>query len=242
MSKLAGKVVWITGASGAIGSCVAEHLAAEGVQVVVSGRNVHALPAENGHIKRLVVDITDTASVQQGADAILRDFGRIDGLVTCTTVPGFGDFLALTDEQWHEVLDTKLLGSIRPTRAVLGAMIQQAAGSVVMISGRGGTVPPPRHLPGACTNAALNLLVQGLATQYGPQGIRVNAVAPGPIVSPRLEQMSKGVANARSALGGPGSPLDVAHSVAFLLSAAAAHITGIILPVDGGRAGDAPLR
>lgn len=242
MSNLAGKVVWITGASGAIGSSVAEHLAAEGAQVVVSGRNVRALPTENDHIKRLVVDITDAESVQQGADAILRDFGRIDGLVTCTTVPAFGDFLALTDEQWHEVLDTKLLGSIRPTRAVLRAMIQQAAGSVVMISGRGGTVPPPRHLPGACTNAALNLLVQGLATQYGAQGIRVNAVAPGPIVSPRLEQMSKGVANVRSALGGPGSPQDVAHSVAFLLSAAAAHITGVILPVDGGRAGDTPSR
>lgn len=242
MSNFDGKVIWITGASGAIGSAVAERLAAEGGQVVVSGRSVHTLPSENDHIKRLALDITDTNSVEQVAERILRSFGRIDGLVTCTTVPGFGDFLELTDEQWHSVLDTKLLGSIRPARAVLPAMIQQSGGSLVMISGRGGTVPPPRHLPGACTNAALNLLVQGLATQYGPFGIRVNAVAPGPIESPRLEQMTKGVANARSALGGAGKPQDVAQSVAFLLSAAAAHITGVTLPVDGGRASDVQSR
>lgn len=93
-------------------------------------------------------------------------------------------------------------------------------------------------MPGACANAALNLLAQGLGTQYGRQGVRVNTVAPGPIASPPLEQMKARVAAATSALGGPGAPDDVAQAVAFLLGAQAAHITGIYLPVDGGRAGE----
>ncbi|MNN57169.1 4-formylbenzenesulfonate dehydrogenase TsaC1/TsaC2 [compost metagenome] len=82
----------------------------------------------------------------------------------------------------------------------------------------------------------MNLLAQGLATEYGERGIRINAVAPGPIESPRLELMKGRVAGSTSALGGPGAPNDVAQAVAFLLSDQARHITGICLPVDGGRA------
>lgn len=238
MTESERRVFWVTGASGALGYAIAEALVNTGALVIVSGRNLDVLPEESDQVRRLVVDVTNLNSVNSAAADILKMHRRIDGLVTCTTIPGFGDFLELSDEDWDAVINTKLLGSIRPTRAVLPAMIQQKSGSIVLISGRGGSVPPPKHLPGACANAALNLLTQGLATQYGPSGIRVNAVAPGPIASPRLELMTKGIANARSALGGPGAPEDVAQAVAFLLSHAAAHITGICLPVDGGRAGE----
>lgn len=230
-------VYWITGASGALGSAIAEHLHEQGAHVIVSARRSETLPSARERLWPLPLDVTDAAAVQAGAASIHARFGRIDGLVTCTTIPGFGEFIDLTDDTWLQVLDTKLMGSIRPARAVIPGMIAHGRGSIVMISGRGGSVPPPRHLPGACANAALNLLAQGLATQYGGQGIRVNTVAPGPIASPRLEQMKAGVATATSALGGPGTPADVASAVAFLLGDAARHITGACLPVDGGRAG-----
>lgn len=228
---------WVTGASGALGHAIARHLHGAGAEVVVSARHLEGLPEASERWWPLAVDVTDPQAVRGAVGQILDRHGRIDGLVTCTTIPGFGEFLDLDDELWEDVLDTKLLGSIRAVRAVLPSMLTAGRGSIVMISGRGGSVPPPRHLPGACANAALNLLAQGLATQYGPQGVRVNTVAPGPIASPRLEQMKAGVAAATSALGGPGTPDDVAQAVAFLLSAQAAHITGICLPVDGGRAG-----
>jgi NAD(P)-dependent dehydrogenase (short-subunit alcohol dehydrogenase family) len=233
-------VYWITGASGALGSAIAEHLHEQGAHVIVSGRRRESLPTARERLWPLPLDVTDASAVDACAASIHTRLGRIDGLVTCTTMPGFGEFIDLTDDTWLQVFDTKLMGSIRPARAVIPRMIEQGQGSIVMISGRGGSVPPPRHLPGACANAALNLLAQGLATQYGRHGVRVNTVAPGPIASPRLEQMKAGVATATSALGGPGTPGNVAAAVAFLLGEAAAHVTGVCLPVDGGRVGEAP--
>lgn len=235
MSTLHPPVYWITGASGALGHAIAWHLHRSGAQVVASSREIARVPVPSERWLSLAVDVTEEAAVGGAAGQIIERYGRVDGLVTCTTAPGFGDFHTLQDDVWATVLGTKLMGSVRAVRAVLPGMLAQRRGSIVMISGRGGSVPPPRHLPGACANAALNLLAQGLATQYGQHGIRVNTVAPGPIASPRLEQMKAGVATATSALGGPGRPEDVATAVAFLLSHQAAHITGTCLPVDGGR-------
>lgn len=230
------QVIWVTGASGALGQAICEHLFRAGARVIASARTLETLPEERDKVRRLAVDVTDRQAVDMAAQLILEDYGRIDGLVTCTTIPRFGDFLSLPDEDWADVLNVKLQGSVRPARAVLPSMISQRSGSIVFISGRGGTVPPPRHLPGACANASLNLLAQGLATEYGQYGVRVNALAPGPIHSPRLDAMANGVAKTTSALGGPGTSEDVAAAAVFLLSPQARHITGACLPVDGGRA------
>lgn len=236
MSEFNGRVCWVTGAAGALGRSIAMLLAEKGATVVVSGRTESTLPEAGKNLYRSVLDVTDREAVDRTAQAIISTHGRIDCLVTCTTIARFGDFLLLQDDDWTAVFNAKLMGSIRLVRAVLPAMIEQGQGSIVLISGRGGTVPPPRHLPGSSVNAAINLLVQGLATQYGQHGIRVNSVAPGPVESPRLNVMQQGVASTTSALGGPGTPADVAQAVTYLLSAQAKHITGITLPVDGGRA------
>lgn len=108
----------------------------------------------------------------------------------------------------------------------------------MLISGRGGIEPPPNHFPGASVNAALDLLVQGLSRRYGPQGVRSNAVDPGPIESPRLNSLSSVTEeltrSRRTAQPGPGRPRDVADAVAYLLSGEAAFVNGTRLYVDGG--------
>lgn len=230
-----GRVIWITGAGGALGRASAELLAAQGATVIASGRRLEALPAGE-RIVPLPLDVTSTPAVEAAAGDIVARFGRLDGLVTSTTLPIFGDFLSLDDEAWQKVIDTKLLGTVRLARAVLPHLVAAGRGAIVVLSGRGGIEPSPQHLPGSSVNAALLLLVRGLGAIHGPQGIRINAVSPGPIKSPRLDALNAAGTGAppRTPLEGPGLPGDVADAVAFLLSDEARFITGTNLLVDGG--------
>src|SRR6185437_8299652 len=102
--------------------------------------------------------------------------GRIDILVNTTTVPVFGDFLELDDAAWEQVLQAKWLAYMRTIRAVIPQMRTQGSGCIVCITGKGGRAPRDVHLPGCSANAALNLLVRGLAGIYGRDGVRVLAV------------------------------------------------------------------
>jgi NAD(P)-dependent dehydrogenase (short-subunit alcohol dehydrogenase family) len=250
---LHGQVAWVVGASGAIGQAVAGALADAGAQVFASSRQARTLeplarPAQGtreGCIEVLPVDVTSTKSVAAAVRQIMDSAGRIDILVNTTTVPRFGAFETLGDEQWWEVLDTKLMGYVRTLRAVLPVMAAQQYGRVVNITGRGGRQPTAAHLPGSCANAAVNLLTKGLADSYGARNIRVNAVAPGPIRSDRLDQLlqASATANDRDAPGQlrmaspiqrPGTPQDVADAVLYLISPRSDYITGIVLQVDGG--------
>lgn len=234
----AGKVYWVTGATGALGRATALALAELGATVVASSRSVTAAQfADWPKVFALPLDVGDSHAVDQAAAAIVAEHGRIDGLVTSTNVGAFGEFLELADEDWQRVIDAKLLGSVRPVRAALPHLIAAGKGAVVVISGRGGIDPSPQHFIGSSVNAALDLLVQGLGRRYGPHGVRVNAVAPGPIESPRLAEL-QGASLEKSEpltpLAGPGKPTDVANAVVYLLSDAAAFVNASRLYVDGG--------
>jgi NAD(P)-dependent dehydrogenase (short-subunit alcohol dehydrogenase family) len=246
MAEFAGQVAWVTGARGAIGRAVVAALAAEGARVFASSRDAGALDRladEWGDaVRALPLDVTDRNAVDGAAAAIVSAAGRLDLLVNSTTAPIFGDFLALADADWEAVLEAKFFGYMRTMRAVLPQMEQQGGGAIVNVSGRGGHQPSsPAHLPGSAANAAVDVLTKGLANIYGPRGVRINAVAPGPIESERFARIAAANAllpgsprTAGSPLGMTGRPEDVAAAVTFLASARARHITGIVLQVDGG--------
>ena len=252
--NLQGKVGWITGATGAIGQAICTALATEGVHVVMSARDQSRLEAladaiaeATGHRPTAVLaDLSDPASVAKAVESILQTHGRIDLLVNSTTAPVAGPFEKLTDADWEAVWQTKYLGYVRSLRSVLPQMQRQSYGRVVNISGGGGRQPSPMHLAGGGANAAVNHLSKGLANAYGQHGIRINVVAPGPIESERLQMMantatvnpSSGVTPGQitsSPLGRTGQPEEVADAVLYLLSDRSGYVTGVVLPVDGGR-------
>lgn len=239
-------VAWVVGGAGSLGQTIAAALAGAGARVIVSSRSVERRWPDRGTDgswpqAAMPFDLALGAEVERAAREIESRCGRIDLLVNCSAAPIFGDFLELGDADWDAVLQAKLLGYMRTMRAVLPGMSARGAGAVVNISGRGGRQPTPAHLPGCCANAAVNVLTKGLADSYGPRGVRINAVAPGPIDTPRHQEIADSNAQLGTAaskklppVGRLGAPQDVAAAVLFLASPAAAFITGITLPVDGG--------
>lgn len=239
-------VAWVVGGSGALGQTVAAALADAGARVVVSSRRTETRWRErNGQgawpQSGVAVDLALGAQVERAAQEIVRRCGRIDILVNCSAASIFGDFLELGDEDWDTVLQAKLLGYMRTMRAVLPGMIARGAGAIVNISGRGGRQPTPAHLPGCCANAAVNVLTKGVADIYASRGIRINAVAPGPIDTPRHHDIAQSNAQLKSVaskrlppVGRLGAADDIADAVLFLAGPSASFITGITLAVDGG--------
>ena len=241
---LNGKVAWVTGATGAIGREIALGFAREGARVAVSARTPDALTALIDEIKAAggeaisaPVDVTDAAAVKAAAEKIVGTMGQIDILATTVAVPAFGPFLEIDADVFRKALEVKYLGYINCFQAALPHMIERKTGAIVAITGTGGKLPIDIHLPGGSVNAALNLVLKGLANEFGPMGIRVNASSPGPIMSERQQQMidaglsdpAKGIP-----LGRMGEAVEVADSVVFLASERASYITGQILGLDGG--------
>lgn len=230
-----GRLIWLIGATGAIGEAIAADLAAHGGRIVASGRNsekLRSMPYE-----ALPVDLSSRRSVDDAAQQIVDRHGRIDILINTVALPTFGDFLDLSDDDWVSVLQAKGLGYMRSIRAVLPVMLKQGGGVIVNVSGRGGHQPnSASHLPGSSANAMVNLLTKGISNLYGRQGIRINAVAPGAVKTPRFDA----IAEANRKLGQPapsGTPAttaQIAQITRFLVSGMSSHLNGCVLQADGG--------
>lgn len=242
--ELNDKVAWVTGATGAIGREIALAFAREGARVAVSARSsdkldalVAEIDATGAEAQAFAVDVTDPTAVKDAAAAVAGAMGGIDVLATTVAVPAFGPFLEIDADVFRAALEVKYLGYINCYQAALPVMLKAGSGAIVGITGTGGKKPIAIHLPGGSVNAALNLVLKGLANEFGPKGIRVNAVSPGPIMSERQQQMiDAGMGNPAEGvpLGRLGEASEVADATVFLASDRAAYITGQVLMLDGG--------
>lgn len=252
-----GKVAFISGGSAGIGRATARALAAEGARVVIAARTAdrlaeagRALREETGgEVLAEVMDATDPPSVDRAVAAALAAFGRLDILVNSTGAAKFGDFEALTKEEWEASLASKLLGQINCARAVFPHMRRQRWGRIINLVGSHGRLAPADGLPSSVANAGLFNFTLGLAKLGAKDNVLVNAVNPGPVATDRIEY----VIRARAAIRGiPESearqglldsiPLgrfaraeEVADLITFLASERAGMITGALIPIDGGQ-------
>jgi len=247
--RLANQTALVTGASRGIGRAIALELAREGANIAVNYRKqaeaaeetasaIRALGRRVAVLRADISDATACAGMVEQAEAAL---GPLDIVVANGGVASRpGPIAEMPVEEWHRVLATDLNGCFYTLRAAIGGMLARRRGVILTVSSIGADVCAPGGAPYYVSKAGVNALTRTLAKEVAGRGIRVNAIAPGLVMSDMGERMLKAVGEQLVAgipLGRPGQPEEIAKLAAFLVSDDAAWITGKIYRIDGGAVG-----
>ncbi|MGN9788647.1 SDR family NAD(P)-dependent oxidoreductase [Nonomuraea sp. ZG12] len=256
--ELQDKVAIITGASKGIGLATATALLGEGAHVVASSRQstpeLDALAARGASL--VLADITDADTPQRLVHTALATYGHLDVLVNNV---GFGgvrsSFLDIDDPEWRRMFDVTFFSAVRTSRAALPSLLE-TGGTIVNVTSINARLPAPMVVDYSTAKAAVANLTKSLSEEFAPRGVRVNAVAPGPVRTPFWTAPDTGFAHAVAAGAGVSAqqaldevvpqsmgistgritePGEVADLVLFLASARSANTTGAEFILDGGQ-------
>lgn len=235
----------VTGSTSGIGRATAEMLAARGMHVVVSGRDaargddvVRTIRAAGGSADFVRADLRDQASAAElAAEALRIGDGRVDVLVNSAGIFPFGPTSETTADGFDAVYDINVKAPYFLVAALAPGMAERGTGSIVNVT----TMVAEFGAAGmglyGSTKAALVLLTKSWAAEFGPAGVRVNAVSPGPTRTEGTAAMGEALDQLAAAgpAGRPGTADEVAAAIVFLATDAASFVHGAVLPVDGGR-------
>ena len=255
--QLTDKVAFVTGASKGVGRAVAEQLASEGADVVITARTAAPLERAASDIAKrtgrtvvaLAGDMSKSDDVGSCVNEALKRFGRIDILVTCAGSSPGGLLEELTEDQWLSSLNLKFMGYVRTVRAVIPHMRERGEGAIVMVVGNDGLKPSYWEMTAGVANAADINFASSVAEQYGRYGVRINTVNPGPVNTDRWDGLEKAFARDKKVdqkrahdlavssipLRRICEPQEVASLVTFLVSPRAYFINGAHIPIDGAQ-------
>jgi 2-keto-3-deoxy-L-fuconate dehydrogenase len=242
-NRLNGKRALVTAAGQGIGRATALAFAAEGARVIatdVNAKTLGELSDANSKIETRLLDVTDTAAV----DALARDVGAVDVLFNCAGFVHHGTILDCAPDAWNFSLNLNLTSMYRMIRALLPRMLEAGGGSIVNMSSVASSIrgTPNRFVYGV-TKAGVIGLTKSVAADYVAKGIRCNAICPGTVATPSLEDRINAfddpvAARAdfirRQPMGRLGTAQEIASLAVFLASDEASYTTGAIHVVDGG--------
>lgn len=250
--RFEGKVAIVTGGAGGLGQAISAALAAEGAQVAVFDTNPEAidralaeLQLGPGSFMGAQVDVRDRASVAAGVEAVATAFGGVDILIAAAggSLGTPRDIDDIEQEHLDLVIDVNIKGTFNCAQAVVTSMKARGGGAIVTFSSIGGrSTSPVTGIPYAAAKAGILGLTRRLAREVGPEGIRVNAIAPGLFLTGRLQGMFDAMTEHDRNEVLDGIPLhrmpelrECVDPVLFLASEESSYITGAVLDVNGGR-------
>lgn len=243
---LAGRVVLVTGSSRGIGAEVAVKAAAEGARVAVhyhrsaeaAERTLERVRGAGGDAERFAADVADGLQAEELVERVIAHFGRVDALVNNAGRTQVGPFLEIEPAEWDAVLRTDLTAAFHTCRAVLPSMVERGSGAIVNIASRLAQVGIAETAAYSAAKAGLVGLTRALAREFGPRGIRVNAVAPGMTITEMTTELAESEEGRRRLrdmpLGRYGRADEVAEAVVFLLSDASSLFLGQTLNPNAG--------
>lgn len=243
---LTGRVFLVSGGSRGLGRATAEVLVAEGARVVLSGRDPEAIRATTESLGTdraigLTVDNADSSAPERLIATAVAKFGRIDGALLSVGGPPGGSSAQVTDEQWRDAFESVFLGTVRLARAVASSV--SAGGALAFVLSTSVRVPIPGLGLSNGLRPGLAMVAKEMSLEFGPRGLRVNALLPGRIDTDRVRQLDAATGDSAAAgrraisvipLGRAGSPEEFGRVAAFVLSPAASFVSGAMIPVDGG--------
>jgi NAD(P)-dependent dehydrogenase (short-subunit alcohol dehydrogenase family) len=238
--KLEGKSVLITGGTSGIGRAAAERFAEAGANVIISGRDqargdevVRKIEQEGGRARFVAADLSNRSGARDLAEAV----GTVDVLVNNAGIFPFAPTHETTSEQVGDVLQVNVAAPFELTGALAPGMAARGEGAVINVSTMAASFGLPGLAAYGASKAAVELLTKAWAAEYGPQGVRVNAVAPGPTRTPGTDPMGGALDELAGTLplGRPAEANEIARTIVFLASDDASYVNGAVLPVDGGR-------
>ena len=237
-------VAIVTGSGSGIGRAIALELASRGCDVALCGRRLERVQETANAVKELgrnafcaSVDVSDDAAVQTFVKDVIKALGKVDILVNNAGVTRDNLLMRMSEDEWDAVLDTNLKGAFHFCKAIARQMMKQRSGAVVNIASIVGITGNAGQCNYAASKAGLIAMTKSMAKELASRGIRVNAVAPGFIVSQMTDALPEEIRNEmlkNIPAGRFGKTEDIAKAVAFLCSEDASYVTGQTLSVNGG--------